>query len=283
MDADVLNFAQNISDHRPIYCQFRTKDIGTRIEVNNNITMKPSWKKASPQQKSSYKVTIQSRLNDLKITENVKTCCDVHCKQGDHNSASDEFLISLLGNVQDVSKTCLLSNRPFNEKKTPSIACWDTEVLPFKGNALFWHSIWESAGKPINTELHTIMKRTRNIYHYQIRKCKKLKRTLKKNTLLAACLLGNGDLFKEIRKIRKSNPTVANVIDRVYDEIPRYFSGIYSNLYNSCNDGKDISLIYDQLENRISFHSLNEIEKITPELVEEATNHLNCSKKRSYF
>ena len=256
-----------MSDHSAIYCQFRTKDIGTRIEVNNNITMKPSWKKASP----------QSRLNDLKITENVKTCCDVHCKQGDRNSASDDFLISILENVQDISKICLLSNRPFNEKKTPSIACWNTEVLPFKGNALFWHSIWESAGKPINTELHTILKRTRSIYHYQIRECKKMKQTLETNTLLAACLLGNGDLFKEIRKIRNSNPTLAYVIDGVYDEIPSYFAGIYSNLYNSCNDGKDIFLIYDQLKNRISFHSLNEIEKITPELVEEATNHLKCS------
>ena len=55
---------------------------------------------------------------------------------------------------------------------------------------------------------------------------------------MAACLLGNGDLFKEIRKIRKSSPTVANVIDGVYDEIPSYFAGIYSNLYNSCNDSK---------------------------------------------
>ena len=52
-----------------------------------------------------------------------------------------------------------------------------------------------------------------------------MKRTLKKNTLLAACLLGNGDLFKEIRKIGKSNPTVENVIDGVYDEIPSYFAG----------------------------------------------------------
>ena len=69
--------------------------------------MKPSWKKASPQQKSSYMVTLQSRLNDLKITENVNMCGDVHCKQGDHNTASDDFLISLLENVQDVSKTCV--------------------------------------------------------------------------------------------------------------------------------------------------------------------------------
>ena len=37
------------------------------------------------------------------------------------------------------------------------------------------------------------------------------------------------------------------------------------------------------MENRISFHSLNEIEKITPELVEEATNHLKCSKSDPIF
>ena len=44
-----------------------------------------------------------------------------------------------------------------------------------------------------------------------------------------------------------------------------------------------LGIIYDQLENRISFHSLNEIEKITPELVEEATDHLKCSKSDPIF
>ena len=134
-------------DHSPIYCQFHTKDIGTRIEVNNNITMKPSWKKASPQQKSSYMVTLQSRINDLKVTENVKTSCDVHCKQGDHNSANDDFLISLLENVQDVSNAGILS---FNEKKTPSIACWDTEVLPFNEKKTPSIACWDTEVLPFN-------------------------------------------------------------------------------------------------------------------------------------
>ena len=107
--------------------------------------------------------------------------------------ASDGFLINLHGNIQEVSNICLPSNIPFDEKKTPFV-CRKTEVLPFKDKALFWHLIWESAGKPINTELHMIMKRTRNIYHYQIQKCKKMKQTLKQNTLLAACM-------KDIKKL----------------------------------------------------------------------------------
>ena len=47
-------------------------------------------------------------------------------------------------------------------KKNP-ITCWQQEVQPFKNDALFWHSVWISAGRPLNTELHRIMKRTKNI------------------------------------------------------------------------------------------------------------------------
>ena len=39
----------------------------------------------------------------------------------------------------------------------------------------------------------------------------------------------------------------------------------------------NISSMYDQLEDSISFYSVNEVEKITPELVKEAMNHLKCS------
>ena len=58
---------------------------------------------------------------------------------------------------------------------------------------------------------------------------------------------------------------------------------IYSKLYNSCIDSRAISSMYDQLEDSISFHSLNEVEKITSELVKEAMNHLNCSKSDNIF
>ena len=110
-----------MSEHCPIYCQFNTKDIKTRTQVINNTTWKPSWEKASPEQKSAYKVTLQDRLNDLKITENINRCCNVHCKQGNHYTAIDYFLISLFENVQEVSNICLPSNRPFNETPHPPL------------------------------------------------------------------------------------------------------------------------------------------------------------------
>ena len=77
-------------------------------------------------------------------------------------------------------------------------------MKPYKEDAYFWHSIWNSAGRPINTQLHNIMKRTRNRYHMEFKKCKRTEQTIKKSKLLDACLNGNGDLFKEIKLMRKS-------------------------------------------------------------------------------
>ena len=54
------------------------------------------------------------------------------------------------------------------------------------------------------------MKHTRNVYHYHLRKCKKAEKSIRRNRLLDACLNGNGELFEEIKKMRKSEPVVAS-------------------------------------------------------------------------
>ena len=42
------------------------------------------------------------------------------------------------------------------------------------------------------------MKRTKNVYHYQIRKCKASENKIKRNKLLDACVNGNGNLVYDI-------------------------------------------------------------------------------------
>ena len=77
---------------------------------------------------------------------------------------------------------------------------WNDLVKPFKEDAMFWHSIWISAGKPLNNTLHHIMKRTRNIYHYHVRKCRRSADVVKGNKLLDACVNGNGEIFEELNR-----------------------------------------------------------------------------------
>ena len=58
------------------------------------------------------------------------------------------------------AESCLPS--PSNKKsptKKSSILRWNEDFQPFKENAMFWHSIWLSAGRPINTVLHQIMEK----------------------------------------------------------------------------------------------------------------------------
>ena len=75
--------------------------------------------------------------------------------------------------------------------------------------AKFWHSVWTSAGRPVNTELHNFMKRTRNKYHYEYKKCEKAEEKIKRNKLMDSCINGGGDIFKEIKALRKTKSVVA--------------------------------------------------------------------------
>ena len=104
-------------------------------------------------------------------------------------------------------------------------------VKPYRENAKFWHQVWVSCGKPINSAVHIVMKRTRNFYHYQFRKCQKAEENIKKNKLIEACLSNRGeDLFKEIKSLRTTKQLVANSIDGVKDNIPNHFIKIYSKI-----------------------------------------------------
>ena len=113
-------------------------------------------------------------------------------------------------------------------------------VKPFKDDAMFWKSIWVSLGKPINSQIHNVMKHTRNVYHYEIRKCIKAEEKVKKNKLLDACFNGGGDIFEEIKKLRKAPEYVPSSIDGEQNDVPGHFSRIYSKLYNSAGDRKEL-------------------------------------------
>ena len=147
---------------------------------------------------------LNSLLSNLDVKNEVSKYENVHCKEG-----TDDLMIAILESIDTAASDNLHSvvQRP-TEQRSP-VPGWTDTVKPFRDEAYFWHQVWQSAGRPLNTQLHLIMKRTRNIYHYNIRKCKKAENSIRRNRLLDACINGNGDIFKEIKKMRKSAPVVA--------------------------------------------------------------------------
>ena len=89
-------------------------------------------------------------------------------------------MLDLLSSLIESSHVAI----PLSGSKTPSsnpsknchvnknIAGWEQHVAPFKNDAVFWHGIWKSAGCPNSGVLRDVMARTKNKYHYAIRRVK---------------------------------------------------------------------------------------------------------------
>ena len=119
----------------------------------------------------------------------------------------------------------------------------------------------------MNCHLHTIMKRTRNRYHLIIRKKKRLLERMKRENMLQSCLDNDGSIFDAIRKQRNCGQTYPSTIDGHADDIPEYLADKYKMLYNSVDDKENIRDLESELEEMIDDHSLEFIDRITPDVV----------------
>ena len=50
---------------------------------------------------------------------------------------------------------------------------WNDQVRPFREDAKFRSAIWISLGRSLNCEFFNVMKHTKNLFHYAVRRVKK--------------------------------------------------------------------------------------------------------------
>ena len=280
-DAGVLYLPGNTSDHHPIYCTIQEKCLKAQSKIPSSTEpYKPSWKKATAEERETFHANLTENLTNMPST--VSCCKNVHCDDANHLQSCDDRLVKLLECISHAATSSLPGSTPkmeMNSGKKNLIPRWKEDIEPFREAAQFWHAVWLSAGKPQNTELHNLMKRTRNIYHFHIRKNKRMANTLKRNNIMNACFGDHDiDIFKEIKKMRRCPRSIATEIDGQTTDIPDHFAKIYKELYNSVDDEKEIQNIERILHNSIGDSSINEVMKVTPEIVCEATKHLKGSK-----
>ena len=284
LEAGVIHHRDNMSDHSPIYCLIDINTISNEASSEDipPPNAKPSWKRATKEQKENFPSILNNHLSKISIPEEVKNCRDVHCRDANHCDKSDEFICKLLECIETSAAEALPTPKPKgstpNLPKPVPVPGWKECVKPFRDTAYFWHQVWLSADRPMNTELHRIMKKIRNIYQFQYRKCIKAENLIIKNKLLDACINGNGDIFNEIKKLRKSKPIIAASMDGVKEDIPGHFRNIFSNLYNSANDQEALLDVLQEVESKIDETSLDDVDLVTGAVVQEASKNLNDSK-----
>ena len=146
-----------------------------------------------------YKTHLAERLSRISTPESALSCSDVHCKNSKHKEDLDNYTLEVLETVQAVAEEILPIPSSGNKVGKSIRPGWLDQVKPHRDKAYFWHQMWKSAGRPINTQLHNIMKKTRNTYHYHYKKCKKAEEIIKKNKLLSACLGEGGTCSRKSR------------------------------------------------------------------------------------
>ena len=139
--------------------------------------------------------------------------------------------------------------------------------------------MWLSANKPNKGVMFEIMKKTRNNYHYAVRKAKKQADIINSQNLFSAAQNGDIELLKEMKKCRnnsKNNSTRPDTVDGADnpEDIVEKFREVYSNLYNSAPSPMNEfvkTVIMDG-------DSVNEAMKITGNTVKEAAAKLKPGK-----
>ena len=279
--AGVIHPISNMSDHSPIYC-----DIDTTIIPNENSFLHKeemrgiSLKDMDEDDWTGFSCSLDQELKNI-LTPNCTNCKDIHCKEKEHIVDIDKYV----NNVLEVIDKCIakfIKRKRKNIPKAKVVPGWSDIVKPFCEDAKFWNAIWISAGKPINTTLHNIMKHSRNKYHYAIRKCKRAAEAILRDKMLTSSIDGNDNIFDKIRKMRNVRTNVPDVIDGDKSPVER-FSEVYRNLYNSANDKGETMGLYNEIDTLIHKPAIEDVEMVTEEIIGQAISEIKPNKKDPIF
>ena len=173
-DGGPIHHPDNTSDHEPIYCIFESITLARNSSQRLEYRPRPSWRMAGQEEKQNYRYMLNMELGAISIPTQLSECHDPHCNDEEHLEAIDWFSAETMEAIQRAGEITLPLPKVGNTGKKPSPG-FSERVRPFKETSYFWHSVWKSAGRLLNNQLHQIMKKTRNRYHLEFKKCQKAK------------------------------------------------------------------------------------------------------------
>ena len=196
IQAGVLHLGDNLSRHSPIMLKLDIGAIPKKQKSVVKLNKKPAWYKATEVDIINYNRELQCRLDVLNIPNSL-ACSDPHCQDTSHSSERDGFLLDILCGVIESSHDAIpktsgrkVKNPEKSSSKSGCIPGWHEEIEPYRTDSLFWHGVWKSAGRPNTGPLYFFMSKSRNSYHYAIRRAKRNEEFTRASKLFEASLAG---------------------------------------------------------------------------------------------
>ena len=207
-EAEALHIGDNLSRHSPIMIKVRLESLPARPKHSAPAQRRrPAWYKATERQREEYQLLVEEKLRRLTRPHSLD-CRDPACTTAGHSEDRDSFALDIMGAVIEASIETLPktgggrqddSGKPVSCNSIPG---WTETVEPRRQDALHWHAIWQSAGRPNKGALHSVMTSTRNKYHYAIRSVKRQEDAIRARRLWEANQSGPMDLIKEMKSVK---------------------------------------------------------------------------------
>ena len=285
-----VHLIDNLSRHAPIMLKLKVNEIPSNKTVNIEKPRKPSWYKANQRQVKKYTNDLDHKIQNINPPECLE-CTNVNCDNVElHSQERDNYLVDLLSAAIE----SMHENIPLSGKKPPNkpndncpvtqcIPGWKEQVKEQRDTAIFWHSIYLSMGRPNRGIVYNIMCRTRNLYHYAIRKVKRQAAEIRSRKLIVAANNGDANLLKEMKKIKggyKETIDLPEQVDNVEgeEEIANKVREVYSSLYNSAETTEAMDTIKNKINEMIGPESLLEVGKVTGAVLKRAAGKMKPGK-----
>ena len=212
------------------------------------------------------------------MSEGVR-CSNPTCTDSNHLQDLDNFYDFVTNSIDSSVKNNIPKAGNIKTSSKSVVPGWSEYVKPFRDDAKFWHAIWVSLGRPLNCEVYNVMKHTRNLFHYSVRKVKKNREKIEQDNMLVSFLDGKvTNLVKKLKKQRsngkdKSPSLIDGHVGKV--NIANHFASKYAALYNSHESSEETGKVVDDLN--ISANNITEVDLVTPEIVYQA---ISCIKAK---
>jgi len=249
-------------------------DVHSKPVVNTHPTQ-CNWDKATVENMNMYKHCLDNLFQSMSMSDPVIYCKDLHCNDNNHLHALNEMCHNIIECCLNAGNTCIPMSKPYI-KRVPG---WSDNVSDEKETSLFWHWIWLESGKPNSGYVYNIMKRTRHLYHYAIRRIKK-DELLRRREKLASKMSSSKCLWRELKHINPNTNNISCTVDNATNpsDIAEIFVNKYRTLYNSVpTDTHELSDLTKQINANINMDDYSRI-RITPGLIINSIKRLKPGK-----
>ena len=153
-DCAVMHYGDNNSRHSPIMLRLKVGALPLRQDKDEVRQKRPGWYKANETHISNYKADLQGRLEAISVPECLK-CSDSQCSDESHTMLRNDLVMETLCAVIESSHATIpmVGGRPGAVRPdSGNMPGWREEVEPVRKDSMFWHAVWQSAGRPVHRQ-----------------------------------------------------------------------------------------------------------------------------------